>query len=400
VIAVIGTSAAIITPGVASAADWPWSSSATSQPRQVGGLYVLPNGKIVPPPAPPPPPAPSLAVQAQQAGAQQAGDFYVLPNGMIWTPPTPGYTTVGGLPVGTAFFVRVSGYLPVPLGPLPPGLGGNLSYTADPTGQTGGYANIAVGFGVGGGFVMAYLPPGSPFFGLQSRLVDGPLTVFGSADLLSNTVAASAFLDVVTKGAFAVGPGGIVTGPLDPGAPGAPSWQFAGAGVGGGVSFGAEMSLNLGVTFPLPAWLPAAVQSWWQSYQQMVSPVGNPVVGSDGLVHIPADLPILGEPLAPGTTFTVGGYKYIVDPPPGQSPTPPTQDPAPQPGNDGTGQSSPSDAAPQGGGNHAAAGRWRHAAAGRWRHAAAGRKRLPGHRGRPCHGCGGIGRTSSGRGSC
>lgn len=134
----------------------------------MGGLYVLPSGKIVPPPAPAPPAPPSVASQAQQAGAQQVGGLYVLPNGKIWTLATPGYTTVAGVPVGTIPAVRLSGYLPVS------GLGGNLAYTFDPTGQTGGYLNMAVGLGVGGGFVMAYVPPGSPFFGLQGRLVYGP----------------------------------------------------------------------------------------------------------------------------------------------------------------------------------------------------------------------------------
>src|SRR5215471_7772452 len=204
---------------------------------------------------------------------------------------------------------------------------------------------------------MAYVPPGSPFFGLQGRLVAGPVTLNGAADFLNNSVSGSAFLDVVTRGSFAVGPGAIVAGPLDPNIPGAPPWQFVGVANGGGVSFGAEMSLNLGVTFPLPAWLPAVAQSWWQSYQQMVSPL-KPLVGADGLVHIPADLALPGPngtlaPLPPGTSFTAGGYKYIVDPPPDQSQSPPvvpSQDPASQPGNAGTGQPAPAGSGQDSGG--------------------------------------------------
>src|SRR5215471_12099690 len=204
---------------------------------------------------------------------------------------------------------------------------------------------------------MAYVPPGSPFFGLQGRLVAGPVTLNGAADFLNNSVSGSAFLDVVTRGSFAVGPGAIVAGPLDPNIPGAPPWQFVGVANGGGVSFGAEMSLNLGVTFPLPAWLPAVAQSWWQSYQQMVSPL-KPLVGADGLVHIPADLALPGPngtlaPLPPGTSFTAGGYKYVVDPPPDQSQSPsavPSQDPASQPGNAGTDQPAPAGSGPDSGG--------------------------------------------------
>jgi hypothetical protein len=275
-VGVIGTSAAILTPAIASAAVvGPLPSTATftgaqSPPAIVaqatsGGLATFPNGKIMPP-------AP-LTAPAQSAGGTTgqapSGGLAVFPNGKIMpsapftapvqsaaapvqpaapaagaeTAPAPAggsaYPMVGPVPIGDAYSFRLSGYDPVTH------VGGTVAYIADPTGQTGGYLNIAAGLGIGGVWNGGYGPRAAAGFGPQIRVVAGDVTVFAQWNQMNGTLTVSPSYDIANGLAV----GGTWLYPMYPGGP-AP--QFVATRVGAWYTFGAEASVNYGVTFPLP----------------------------------------------------------------------------------------------------------------------------------------------------
>ena len=325
-VGVIGTSAALITPAVASAGTAgppPVATLAGTQPPPVitaqapsGGLATFPNGKIIPPP---PPAAPALAGPAGGATGSSSGGLATFPNGKIMPSPLfaapappagpatgsapsagaetapapvggPGYPMLGPVPIGDALSLRLSGYDPVSH------VGGTVAYTADPTGQTGGYLNIAVGLGVGGVFNAGYGPRASAGFGPQVRVVTGDVTMFAQWNQMNGTLSVSPSYDV----ANGVAVGGTWLFPMYPGGP-AP--QFVATRAGAWYSFGAEASVNYGVTVPLPKGSQILDALSRASAIQMYLDSGQPV--PDELLHPAA--PQQAPPTTDGAVPLGGG---------------------------------------------------------------------------------------------
>jgi hypothetical protein len=190
VVGVIGTSAALIAPAAASASTLP--------PAQSAGASVNP--------------AP---------------------------PATPPYPTVAGVPVGDAFTVRVSYYSPFSF------LGGTAAYIADPTGQTGGYLNIAGGTGFGGVVNAGYGARATAGPSLMVRSVNGDTTYAAQWNPATSSLSLTQTYD--TSNGTAVG--GTYQFPVGPDGP-APG--FVATRVGTWYSLGSEQSVAVGYTFALP----------------------------------------------------------------------------------------------------------------------------------------------------